>query len=193
MSILFGQLSQLSRQQSLFNMALGTSPAGSASGIVTQRKYSEGAQANGTGSRSSATGATAPKQVTALHRFEHNNSILAVAVHDAVLYAGTQGGELLVYDLQTYQRLKIVEAHDGAVLGLCLTQRGAILLSSAGDRRVNVWDPETMILLASLYSNFDIGDVFCVAWSPSLQTIYLGSQNTSIQVSHRHATGLGLD
>jgi hypothetical protein len=33
-----------------------------------------------------------------------------------------------------------------------------------------------------IYSTFDIGDVFSVVYCQSLQTIYLGAQNTSIQV-----------
>lgn len=35
--------------------------------------------------------------------------------------------------------------------------------------------------LYSIYSTYDVGDVFCVAYSCNLQTVYLGSQNTSIQ------------
>lgn len=46
---------------------------------------------------------------------------------------------------------------------------------------VNVWNATTLQRVYSLYSSFDVGDVFCVAYSQSLQTIYLGAQNTSIQ------------
>lgn len=122
------------------------------------------------------------KHATAAHRFNHNNSILAVAVAQDTLYAGTQGGEILVYNLQTYERLRAVTAHGGSVLGLCLTQAGSLLLSSAGDRHVNVWEPSNLTLLASLYSEYDTGDIFCVSWSARLQTVYFGAQNTSIQV-----------
>jgi di- and tripeptidase len=34
-----------------------------------------------------------------------------------------------------------------------------------------------------IYSTFDIGDVFAVVYSQAIKTIYLGAQNTSIQVS----------
>jgi len=33
-----------------------------------------------------------------------------------------------------------------------------------------------------IYSTFDIGDVFAVVYSQAIKTIYLGAQNTSIQV-----------
>jgi di- and tripeptidase len=34
----------------------------------------------------------------------------------------------------------------------------------------------------AIYSDYDIGDAFCVSYSSLLQTVYLGAQNTSIQV-----------
>jgi hypothetical protein len=45
-----------------------------------------------------------------------------------------------------------------------------------------VWDAVALKALYIVYSTFDIGDVFSVVYSQSLQTIYLGAQNTSIQV-----------
>lgn len=47
-----------------------------------------------------------------------------------------------------------------------------------------VWCPETLNRLYSIYSKYDVGDVFCVVYSVELQTVYLGAQNTSIQVLH---------
>lgn len=125
-----------------------------------------------------------PSKPTISHRFRHDNSILVLAVKDDTLYAGTQGGELLVYDLQTFERQHTLVAHDSSVLGLCLSPKGNILLSSAGDRFVNVWNTLNLTLTASIYSVYDIGDIFCVSWSPVLETIYFGAQNTSVQVRH---------
>ena len=123
-----------------------------------------------------------PSKPTISHRFRHDSSILALAVHDDTLYAGTQGGELLVYHLPTFERQYTLDAHDSSVLGLCLSPQGNILLSSAGDRFVNIWSTMTLALMASVYSVYDIGDIFCVSWSPTLETLYFGAQNTSIQV-----------
>jgi di- and tripeptidase len=71
-----------------------------------------------------------------------------------------------------------------------------MLFSSAGDAIVKVrfflhktapnwyqvWDALALNPLYIVYSTFDIGDVFAVMYSQSMQTIYLGAQNTSIQV-----------
>jgi len=68
-----------------------------------------------------------------------------------------------------------------------------MLFSSAGDAIVKVssrrtqltfkvWDAVQLKQLYIIYSTFDIGDVFAVVYSQALQTVYLGAQNTSIQV-----------
>lgn len=68
------------------------------------------------------------------------------------------------------------------MLSLCLSQDERLLFSSAGDRFVNVWDTFSFKHLASVYSTYDVGDIFCISYSSRLETIYLGCQNTSIQV-----------
>lgn len=103
-----------------------------------------------------------------------------------------------VWSLETYELLFSVVAHTGSILCLSLSADKNLLLSSAGDAIVNarnpnlrcvadtdisqVWCPETLKRLYSLYSKYDVGDVFCVVYSTELQTVYLGAQNTSIQV-----------
>ena len=72
------------------------------------------------------------------HRMRHDKSILALVVSKAYIFAGTQVGEILVYSLDTYEHVTIIEGHRGSVLGLCLSQDQELLFSSAGDRIVNV-------------------------------------------------------
>lgn len=115
------------------------------------------------------------------HRMKNDSSILALALSDKNLYAGTQGGEILVYSLDTYERIAVIEAHKGSVLDLCLSTEEGLLFSSAADRITNVWDLATFERVYSLYSTYDTGDIFCVAYSSRLRTVYLGAQNTSIQ------------
>jgi len=69
------------------------------------------------------------------------------------------------------------------VLCLHLSKDKKLLFSSAGDAMVKVWDAVNLTPLYIIYSTFDIGDVFSVVYSNDLQTIYLGAQNTSIQVT----------
>ncbi|PVH98218.1 beta-Ala-His dipeptidase [Periconia macrospinosa] len=118
---------------------------------------------------------------TITHRMKHDKSILALAVSEQYIFAGTQGGEILVYNLDTYERRKVIEAHKGSVLGLCLSQDQKLLFSSATDPIVNVWCTTNFRRLYALWSPYDVGDIFCVAYSSSHQIVYLGAQNTSIQ------------
>lgn len=97
------------------------------------------------------------------------------------IYAGTHGGEIVVYTLRTYERKAVIEGHRGSVLGLYLSQDQELLFSSGGDRIVNVWRTKDLKRECCLYSSFDVGDIFCVAYSSALGTVYLGAQNTTIQ------------
>lgn len=46
---------------------------------------------------------------------------------------------------------------------------------------MNVWDTNTLQRIYSIHSPFEIGDIFCVAYSSALQTAIWGAQNASIQ------------
>ncbi|KAI9672954.1 MAG: hypothetical protein M1817_003118 [Caeruleum heppii] len=118
---------------------------------------------------------------TLFHSVRHEKSILAVAVSDEHIFAGSQDGEILVWDLATYSLEATIQAHSGSVLCLFLYQEEPLLFSSAGDAIINVWSIPSLNRLYSIYSTYDVGDVFCVAYSPLLHTVYLGAQNTSIQ------------
>ncbi|KAL8776466.1 MAG: hypothetical protein Q9213_008262 [Squamulea squamosa] len=118
---------------------------------------------------------------TLFHKVKNERSILALAVSEARLFAGTQSGEILVWSLDTYERLNSIKAHHRSVLSLYVSNDQGLLFSSAGDAIVNVWCTHSLGRLYSIYSTYDVGDVFCVAYSASLKTVYLGAQNTSIQ------------
>ncbi|OLN86359.1 putative di- and tripeptidase DUG2 [Colletotrichum chlorophyti] len=118
-----------------------------------------------------------------VHNLKHNSSVLCLAVsseHERI-YAGTQDGEIVVWSLATFHQERIVQAHKRSVLSLFLTADGTMLFSSAGDPIINVWCPKTMKRLYEIYSTYDVGDIFSVAYSAQHETVYLGAQNTSIQ------------
>ncbi|KAL1610518.1 hypothetical protein SLS60_002187 [Paraconiothyrium brasiliense] len=102
---------------------------------------------------------------TLVHRMKHDKSILALAVSSQYIFAGTQGGEILVFGLDT----------------LTLSQDKTLLFSSATDPIVNVWCTSGFDRLYALWSPYDVGDIFCVVYSSYHKTLYLGAQNTSIQ------------
>lgn len=118
---------------------------------------------------------------TLSHRLRHNSSILSIVLSEQCIYAGTQGGEILVYDLKSYEKRATIWGHRGSVLGLCLSPDQQLLFSSAGDRVVNVWSTAGLERRWCILSSGDVGDVFCVTYSAALRTVYLGAQNTTIQ------------
>ncbi|KAL9603754.1 MAG: hypothetical protein Q9179_002076 [Wetmoreana sp. 5 TL-2023] len=122
-----------------------------------------------------------PNQPALFHKVKNERSILALAVSDAKLFAGTQSGHILVWSLDTYERLASIKAHHRSILSLYVSRDQGLLFSSAGDAIVNVWSIHNLEGIYSIYSTYDVGDVFCVVYSPALQTVYLGAQNTSIQ------------
>ncbi|KAE8453264.1 hypothetical protein EG329_011331 [Mollisiaceae sp. DMI_Dod_QoI] len=115
------------------------------------------------------------------HHLQNDSSILTLAVSDRYVYAGTQDGEILVWSLASFELVLRIQAHTRAVLCLFLSGDGKLLFSSAGDAIVNGWCPVTLKRLYHIYSTYDVGDVFSVAYSAQFETVYLGAQNTSIQ------------
>lgn len=124
---------------------------------------------------------TPSNPLTLAHQLKNGKSILVLTLSSTLIFAGTEGGDILVYDLETYRRHAVVHGHSSSVLGLCLSQDEQLLFSSAGDRFVNVWHTKTLQRVYCIWSTYDVGDVFCVSYSTTLQTVYLGAQNTSIQ------------
>jgi di- and tripeptidase len=116
-----------------------------------------------------------------LHHLQNDSSILTLAVSDRYIYAGTQDGEIVVWSLASFELVLRIQAHTRAVLCLFLSADGKLLFSSAGDAIVNAWCPVNLKRLYHIYSTYDVGDVFSVAYSAQFETVYLGAQNTSIQ------------
>lgn len=115
------------------------------------------------------------------HHLQNDSSILALAVGDRYIYAGTQDGEIIVWSLTSFELVQRVQAHSRAVLCLFLSADQKLLFSGAGDALVNAWCPASLKKLYEIYSTYDVGDVFSVAYSAQFETVYLGAQNTSIQ------------
>ena len=118
---------------------------------------------------------------TLSHRLRHTSSILSIVLSEDGIYAGTQGGEILVFGLKSYEKRATIWGHRGSVLGLCLSADQKLLFSSAGDRVVNAWNTKSLEREWCILSSGDVGDVFCVTYSAALRTVYLGAQNTTIQ------------
>jgi di- and tripeptidase len=121
---------------------------------------------------------TAPDQ---LQELRHDGSVLAIAVSDRYLFAGTSKGEISIWSLGTYQLVQTIQAHKRSVLCLLLSEDQKYLFSSACEPIIGVWCPKTFTRLYEIYSTYDVGDVFSIAYSPQKETLYLGTQTQDIQ------------
>lgn len=99
---------------------------------------------------------TVQRQPTLFHKVKNDRSILALAISNSRLFAGTQAGEILVnvprpeshsimlmkgsqvWSLETYERIDSIKAHHRSVLSLYVAKDEELLFSSGGDAIVNV-------------------------------------------------------
>ena len=116
-----------------------------------------------------------------LQELRHSGSVLAIAVSNKYIFAGTSDGEIVVWSLGTYQLVQTVQAHKRSILCLLLSEDSKYLFSSACEPIVGVWCPKTFTRLYEIYSTYDVGDVFSVAYSAQKETLYLGTQTQDIQ------------
>ncbi|KAL0929808.1 WD repeat-containing protein [Colletotrichum truncatum] len=121
-------------------------------------------------------------QTSLNHLVNHDSSVLALAVSHDSIFVGTQDGEIVVWALGTFEEKYRVQAHKRSIMCLFLSDDDSLLCSSATDPIVNVWEAHMMTRLYEIYSPHDsFGDIFSVAYSSQHDTIYFGSQNTTIQ------------
>ncbi|KAK3897887.1 hypothetical protein C8A05DRAFT_47640 [Staphylotrichum tortipilum] len=116
-----------------------------------------------------------------LQELRHDGSVLAIAVSDKYIFAGTSKGEIAVWSLSTYQSVQTIQAHKRSVLALLLSEDHKYLFSSACEPIIGVWCPNTFARLYEIYSTYDVGDVFSIAYSPQKEILYLGTQTQDIQ------------
>ena len=116
-----------------------------------------------------------------IHELKHDCSVLALAVSDKYIFAGTQNGEILVWSLGSFEVVRSFQAHKRSVLCLSLSSDSRYLLSSACEPIINVWCPRTFVRLFEIYSSYNVGDVFSIAYSAQHQTVYMGTQTQYIQ------------
>lgn len=121
------------------------------------------------------------------HRWSCDQSVLSLATGGQHVYAGTEDGQICVYDLSTWQLVKTVQAHQGGVGCLAIASKSGsgYLVSGGTDSLIRVWGrgdgDEPLKEVYTVYSLFDIGDVFSLAWSERTHTLYFGCQNASVQ------------
>ncbi|KAJ7095467.1 hypothetical protein C8R43DRAFT_1081889 [Mycena crocata] len=118
-----------------------------------------------------------------LHSLRELRSVLSLAASDLYIFCGSQSQDIPVWDKKSFRLKDSLRGHTGAVLALAYAEDREWLFSSSGDSTVRIWSTSTLtpIYVLSPYLDTGAGDLFSLAWSPSLQTIYVGCQNTSLQ------------
>ncbi|KAJ7465280.1 hypothetical protein FB451DRAFT_1263169 [Mycena latifolia] len=120
---------------------------------------------------------------TLLHSLREVRSVLSLAASDLYIFCGSQSQDIPVWDKKSYRLIENLRGHTGAVLALEYAEDKEFLFSASGDSTVRVWSTTTLtpIYVLSPYLDTAAGDLFSLAWSRSLQTLYVGCQNTSLQ------------
>ncbi|KAF6757538.1 hypothetical protein DFP72DRAFT_1111850 [Ephemerocybe angulata] len=111
------------------------------------------------------------------------SSVLSLAATDQYIFSGSQAEDILVWNKDTFTLKATLSGHEGAVMALEVAKEKEWLFSSSGDSTVRVWSTKTLKPLYVLkpYLEDGAGDIFSLAWLPSMQTIFIGCQNTSLQ------------
>ncbi|KAH9480318.1 putative di- and tripeptidase DUG2 [Psilocybe cubensis] len=122
-----------------------------------------------------------PVLIHSLH--ESRSSVLSLASNERYIFSGSQNQDISVWDKETFQLKDTLRGHTGSVLGLEYAKDKKWLFSSSGDSTVRVWSTETLepLYIIQPYMGEGAGDLFSLAWSSALQTIFIGCQNTSLQ------------
>ncbi|KIY51443.1 Zn-dependent exopeptidase [Fistulina hepatica ATCC 64428] len=122
-----------------------------------------------------------PALVHSLH--EEKNSVLSLAADDVRIFSGSQNNYISVWDKKSFTLTQTLQGHTGSVLALEYASDRKWLFSSSGDSTIRIWSTITLapVYVLTPYLETGAGDLFSLAWSPQLQTIFVGCQNTSLQ------------
>lgn len=114
---------------------------------------------------------------------DENRSVLSLMADTEHIYAGGQCQDISVWSKQTCTLKTSLRGHTGSILALELAEEKRWLFSASGDSTVRIWSTTSFEQIYVLYPYLETGagDLFSLAWNPSLQTIYIGCQNTSLQ------------
>ncbi|KAM9912737.1 hypothetical protein OXX69_002291 [Metschnikowia pulcherrima] len=131
-----------------------------------------------------------------VHKWSHTHSILSVVAAPSkdLIFCGTQDSKILIFEISTFALKHVMNcghrSFGASVLCMTIDPTEKFLFTAGSDSLVKVWDLSPFddksitkfdIKCTHLaYSLVDIGDIFSISWSDSLQTLFIGAQNASI-------------
>lgn len=116
-----------------------------------------------------------------VHRWNASKGIMSLATSGDLVFAGTETGDILIYNQASYQLQDSLTGHQGSVFCLTLVADNNYLISGSSDSLIKIWSVESLQEVCTIYSVYDIGDIFSVAWTPAHERVFFGAQNASIQ------------
>lgn len=158
------------------------------------REYSPTLELEGDNNGDIKSSYSAELMPSLVHKWTHTHSILCVmpAPTKGLIFCGTQDSKILVYDLRNYNlKYEIstgVQGCEVSTLSLAISENERYLFSVGSDSLVKVWDlagieDENINEVPCkhiIYSSLDIGDIFSIAWSDALSTVFIGAQNAAL-------------
>ncbi|KAJ7069976.1 hypothetical protein C8F01DRAFT_1246134 [Mycena amicta] len=117
------------------------------------------------------------------HSLLERRSVLSLAASDLYIFCGSQSEDIPVWDRRSLRLKDSLRGHTGSVLALIYAEDEKWLFSASGDSTVRIWCTTSLtpIYVLSPYLETGAGDLFSLTWVPSLRTLYVGCQNTSLQ------------
>lgn len=114
---------------------------------------------------------------------QSHGSILSLAASQDYIFSGSQNQDISVWDKKLFHLKYTLRGHTGCVLALEYAEDKKWLFSSSGDSTVRVWSTDSLEPLYVIDPHWETGagDLFSLSWSSTLQTIFVGCQNTSLQ------------
>ncbi|KAI5989043.1 glutathione degradosome [Pisolithus albus] len=114
---------------------------------------------------------------------DENRSVLSMMADAEHIYAGGQCQDISVWSKRTCTLKTSLRGHTGSILALELAEEKRWLFSASGDSTVRIWSTANFEQIYILYPYLETGagDLFSLAWNSSLQIVYIGCQNTSLQ------------
>lgn len=84
------------------------------------------------------------KHMKSMSMSQNVGSIYSIVVDNNILYAGTYANCVAVFDLRTFECVRTLTGHTGAVYSLALSKGTGKLYSGSYDTTIRVWDVNTL-------------------------------------------------
>ncbi|OLY79987.1 putative di- and tripeptidase DUG2 [Smittium mucronatum] len=112
---------------------------------------------------------------------KYDGSVLSLSITDNKLFSGSQDSNIYVWDLQTFQLIRVLSGHTGGIMCLALDRNSSLLFSGSADGTIRVWDVDTLSCLYKIVAGSNSGSILSIVYVDEYELIVIGCQNSTIQ------------